>query len=264
MKYKSFNTFIVMLALSFSGLANAGLINSNSVLLDDTKASQLENWLQVGDLDWDSIWYGTTGATSTDWHNAVDGVFNTVSIYNVTHSGQDYLIGGYNANTWSSNPGWVHDVDGVWENFIFNLTTNVKAQTLQPLGNRRIGQYATYNNPDYFATFGMGFDLTAGMVNLNNGYTNDRGTYLGDNYNKSNIITGTSGLKQFTINSLETFVFSSATATKYSSTSVNDPIVESSNVTVLPEPSSFAIFGIGIIGLSVRRFKQQPLNGDTF
>ena len=240
MKCKYLNTFFAVLMTSVSGLTNAGVIDSSSVLLDDSSASQLENWLGQGDLNWNSIWYGETGVASTDWHNAVDGVSNTVSIYNVTHLSQNYLIGGYNANAWSSTRGWEHDFDGTWDNFIFNLTTNVKAQTLDPHQNFSVGQYATYNHPDYFATFGGGFDLTSnatGVLGSGTGYAVHYGTYVGEiNSSQGNIVTGVKGVAQFQVNSLETFTFSSATA--------------------VPEPSTLAIFTLGIIGLAVRRFKK--------
>ncbi|MDZ7902409.1 MAG: hypothetical protein U5L01_07660 [Rheinheimera sp.] len=75
--------------------ANAGLIDPSSVLLNDAGATMLENWYGQGDLDWNSIWYGTSGATSQSWHNAVNGIANTFSIFKITYNNSTYLIGGF-------------------------------------------------------------------------------------------------------------------------------------------------------------------------
>ena len=64
MKFKILKASLLGSLLSVSAFyANAGLIDSSSVLLDDAGATQLENWYGQGDLDWDSIWYGSTEAS---------------------------------------------------------------------------------------------------------------------------------------------------------------------------------------------------------
>ncbi len=240
MKFTFLNGILAGLMLSVSNFASAGIIDQNSVLLNDTSASQLENWLGQGDLDWTSIWFGATGATSTSWHSAVDGVANTVSIYNITYAGQEFLIGGYNAHAWNSTTGSTHDFDGVWENFIFNLTTNIKAQTTIPHNDWAIGRHAVYNDESDFARFGGGFEIYAGNDKLGDdlGYAGHLGTYVGrENTGTGNIVNGdkTAGV-EYIVNSMETFTFSAATS--------------------VPEPSTLAIFALGIMGLATRRFKK--------
>ena len=239
MNFKFLKAATVGLVLSVTGFVNAGVIDSSSVLLDEAGASQLENWLGQGDLNWDSVWYGATGATSSSWHSAVDGVSNTVSIYDITYAGQNYLIGGYNANVWSSTSGWASDSDGIWENFIFNLTTNTKAQTADPHANWAVGYLATYNHNNYFAAFGGGFDLWGGTGQIGNGgYAHYVGSYVGEqSTGLGNIVDGQQTLTQYTVNSLETFTFNEATS--------------------VPEPTTLAIFALGMIGLASRRFKKQ-------
>jgi hypothetical protein len=242
MKLKKLKLTLAGLIISVCSLySNAGIIDASSVLLDDAGATQLENWLGQGDQDWDSVWYGTTGATSVSWHGAVDGIANTVSIYDITYAGQNYKIGGYNANAWSSSGDYTHDYDGIWENFIFNLTTGVTAQATDPYSNWNIGEYATFNHNAYFATFGGGHDLWGGnhKIGQASGGAHYVGTYVGESGTGpvGNIVDASTSYATFQVNALETFTFSSATD--------------------VPEPSTLAIFALGIIGLASRRFKKQ-------
>ncbi|NQY65454.1 MAG: PEP-CTERM sorting domain-containing protein [Alteromonadaceae bacterium] len=235
MKFKILKASLLGSLLSVSAFyANAGLIDSSSVLLDDAGATQLENWYGQGDLDWDSIWYGSTGATSTSWHAAVDGVSDTFSIYDVTYNNTDYLIGGYNSGTWSSLRVYEHYLTS---NFIFNLTSNIYHDTTDNYYNG--GWEATYNSGLYFAQFGAGADLGGGSVYIGRetSYTNHFGSYNGQASTKGNIIDNGSDRVYYKVNALETFV-----------------VREASDV---PEPSTLAIFVLGMIGLASRRFKKQ-------
>ena len=240
MKYKNIKPAIASLLIFVGTAANAGLIDSSSVLLNDADATQLETWLGHGDLDWDSIWYGTTGATSASWHSSVDDENNTVSIYSAINTlGQHVLVGGYTVNDWSGKS-YKSDVKA----FIFNLT--------QPeyQANDDI-RYSTSARNSYFATFGAGHDLFGGNMSIgnndgawNDGYVNNH-SY---DKNKGSIDVGTVGIagvshtiSQFRILALETFTFKKAA-------------IESK--TKVPEPSTLAIFALGIIGLASRRFKK--------
>ena len=234
MKFTSIKMTITGLILAVSSMANAGIIDSRSVLLDDAGATQLEIWYGQGDLDWNSLWYGSTGATATSWHNAVDGVTNTFSIYNVTFNESVYLIGGYNAAAWNSTDTYSHAVDS----FIFNLTTGVMHNT--DGGWLGAGRYTTRNKPDFFALFGASYDLIGGRFELGKEYGSSTpyGAYNGKFPNlKGNIIDGTYTTRYFAVNSLETFSVSRAAS--------------------VPEPSTLAIFSLGIMGLALRRFKKQ-------
>ena len=227
---------------SLTSISHAGIIDSNSHLLNHHSATQLEGWLGKGDLNWNSIWYGETGATSLSWHAAVDGIENTVSIYDITTSkGQNFLIGGYNALAWSDSADWLNDDDGVWENFIFNLTTDRKLQTDDPVTDWFVGEHATYNNENHFASFGGGFDLYSGFNTIgNNGFAASNGTYVGEYHSGlGNVVDGnTIHTSHFTVNGLETFSFSEGIG----------------DVNQVPEPSTLALFALGIIGIASRRF----------
>lgn len=212
--------------------ANAGTITGT--LLNQAGAANLEGWLGQGDLDWNSIWYGETGATATSWHNAVDGVVGTVSIYSVTHGGQDYLIGGYNSRSWGGS-GYVHQPE--LESFIFNLTNPNKLQLLGAGENffGRDGSHAIYNRSDYFATFGGGHDLYGGRNNIGSGggHAHYLGSYAGDSSVYGNVLTNNETLQSFRVNALETYTFS---------------------VSQVPEPGTLAIFGtICLVGMVRRR-----------
>ena len=209
--------------------ANAGLIDPSSVLLNDAGATMLENWYGQGDLDWNSIWYGTTGASAASWHNTVDGIANTFSIFNITYNGATYLIGGFNSGVWDNRSNYVH---GLTENFIFNLTSNFYHDTSNALWTNN--QYTTYNSSSYFPTFGGGHDLWGGSSNLGSGYSNYLGSYNGGYYtSKGNIVNQTNQYVSFQVTALETFTVSKAAA--------------------VSGPSTFAIFALGLLGLVSRR-----------
>lgn len=235
MKFKFLGAVFASFLFSTASIsAHAGLIDPDSVLLNESSASQLEAWYGQGDLDWDSIWYGTTGATSASWHNAVDGKLNTFSIYNVTFDNQEFLIGGYHAGAWMSTNGYQHGYD---DNFIFNLTTSEKRDTSVSLW--KTTDYNVYDHVSYFATFGGGFDLTGSQGSIgSSGSSTPYGTYNGSvsTPNRGNIIDGTDRNVTFIVNSLETFTVSKA---------VN-----------VPEPSTLAIFALGVIGFAARRLRK--------
>jgi hypothetical protein len=236
MMFKYLNVALVSLALTVSNFsAHAGIIDSSSILLDDAGATQLENWYGQGDLDWDSIWYGTTGATSASWHAAVDGLTETFSIYNVTYDNSTYLIGGYNSGDWAS-PGYQH---GLSTNFIFNLTNNIMHDTTH--GYWGLGQFATYSDASSFAVFGGAYDMSGGWnaIGANFGSSRSFGTYNGvyGASAKGNIVDFGLYDVSYRVNALETFT-----------------VAPSKSV---PEPSTLAIFALGMIGLASSRFKKQ-------
>ncbi|MBA6293637.1 PEP_CTERM-anchored TLD domain-containing protein [Colwellia sp. MB3u-70] len=235
MKFKFLNVALASLAIAVGSFpAHSGIIDASSVLLDDAGATQLESWLGQGDLDWDSIWYGTTGATPQQWHDGVDGVLDTVSIMKVIDTtGVVSLLGGYTDIAW--------DADGTYSKtdnaFIFNLTNNSRQ-----LVNTLNANVAIVTLDSYFPTFGGGHNLTGGYahaIGVNGagthsaGYANNASAYYNGNVN----ILGGAGLSQFKLLELETVTFAQATD--------------------VPEPSTLAIFALGMIGLASRRFKKQ-------
>jgi len=254
MKIRLTNVIIGILIIASSNVfqvAKAGVIDSESVLLDEAGATLLEGWLGKGDLDWNSIWYGSSGATSLDWHASVDGVQNTVSIYHMTYLGIDYLVGGYNEKAWDTVSNNVYADGEPDNNFLFNLTTNKYFQTETPQDG--CDDFQTINRSDFFATFGCGFDLyggrnfidnpirseidpITGAFEYNGGYSSaGGGSYLED----GNIFNG-GGTANQRVNALETFTFNTAQFVP---------------PTTVSAPSTFTILALGFLGLAARRFK---------
>lgn len=235
MKFKTLLSSICL--LTFSQVATAGVIDSDSTLLDDAGATQIETWLGMGDLDWDSIWYGEAGAMADSWHEAVDGVGATVSIYSLSHQGNDFLVGGYTDLNWG-NSGFVQ---GNNNSFIFNLNTNEMFESLS-------GYYEIYANSARFASFGEGLDLYGGQYALGDGYGYSYDYSYGKDGNLTNGINGGQLLGvpynggNLEINALETFTFAAA--------------APSTPANAVPEPSSLAILAAGLLGLIRFRSKK--------
>jgi hypothetical protein len=259
MKIRLTNVIIGILIIASSNVfqfAKAGVIDSESVLLDEAGASLLEGWLGKGDLDWNSIWYGSSGATSLDWHASVDGVQNTVSIYNITYLGIDYLVGGYNEKAWDTVSNNVYADGEPDNNFLFNLTTNKYFQTETPQDG--CDNFQTINRSEFFASFGCGYDLHGGrnlidnpnrfeidpitgeIGEYNGAYSSSGGgSYLEDG-NIFNGLTVTAN-EDLRVNALETFTFDNAQIVPPTSASA---------------PSTIALFALGFLGLIACRFKK--------
>ena len=226
------------IALASAG-ANAGVIDTSSTLLDDVGATQLENWLGQGDLDWTSIWYGEEGASSTSWHSAVDGVGPTVSIYQATnYLGEQILVGGFTTMDWSGS-GYKADNSA----FLFNLTTGEH----QAVAFNNL--HSIYTNISYFATFGGGHDLHGGNNTLGNtdytySYSYDQSQGRIDIEGDTGSGSGSTGAPtaSFNVQALETFTFTASLGGEESSSSV-------------PLPASAALLGLGLLGFVRRKTK---------
>jgi len=217
----------VILLSGISLSASAATVVSGK--LSQADANQLESWLGQGPIDLTNIWSGTTGALASDWHNAVDGAGPTLSIYDVTHEGNDYLVGGYTITDWADTSGFNPDSEA----FIFNLTTGIKEI---PEQHDHV-QYAVVSHLMYFASFGAGHAFHGGYGIVGNGGYADPSSSFGS-YSDGNIINGTISRVHFQINGLETYTVLSA----------------------VPEPRVVAMMGLGLglVGfMSLRRRKSE-------
>jgi hypothetical protein len=157
-------------ALAFlmsSGAARAGDIIGGSALLDDSRHAQLERWLGAGEFNLANVYTLKQGDTSANFHQAADGKGATFTVLDVTtSSGQSFLVGGYDPQSWSSTDRW-HLTERDWQRtaFLFNFTT--PAVYRQILAGKLLpsqGQAQTYNDLLFGPVFGNGPDL---LVNDN-------------------------------------------------------------------------------------------------
>ena len=237
MNSKILASLIAVVVLCASNVTHAGLINGGD-LLDQSGADFLEARLGLGDLDFTNISDLTGGDSSRKWHADVTGYTDVISIYDITFQGQNYLVGGYSA---IGHDGLGYSYDGVAtaENFIFNLSLGIVHNTqARPYTDGRYDQYDQYS---YFATFGGGHDLFGGRYNIGreSGYANAYAGYnFGFSYGGDQDLFGgaRSGRQYFTVNGLESYVFSSATS--------------------VSEPAPLMLFGLGLAGLGFIRKKR--------
>ncbi len=228
----NFKALLLATAMAASPAVTAGIITGGDTL-DQEGANLLERYLGAGDLDFTNISNLGHGATSQTWHSDVLNYRDVISIYDIIFEGESYLLGGY------SSVG--HDGSGVRNmygpdntNFVFNLTKDVVRYS----GTGYVDNYDQYDSEYYFATFGGGHDLYGGntVLGLANGYAYawQSGGY---SYGGPEALLNINSSNSFTVVGLESYVYTAAQS--------------------VPEPSTIAIFALGLMGLASRRFKKQ-------
>lgn len=218
---------------SLAGAAHAGDIVGGSSLLDDGKQAQLERWLGAGEFNLTNVYTRQAGDTSVDFHMDADGKGATFTVLDVTNgSGESFLVGGYNPQSWASGGGW-NETARDWQRtaFLFNFTEPaVYRQILSSYVLPSQGQFQTFNSPGTGPMFGLGPDLvvtqgldTALSWQLSYGNPLDEGM---------SIVDRGRGGQALQVNAIEVF-----------------------SVSPVPEPASAAMLmaGMGVLGLIARR-----------
>lgn len=204
-----------------------------STLLNHEDKELLSQWLGENDLHWESVWQGNLGDSAESWHEAVDNIGPTVSIYNIIDNlGETHRIGGFTNVNWSNNNGYYEDEHA----FLFNLDTGSKVH----IREERI-EYSVYVNDRYFANFGGGHDLFGGLFTLGNASHNHKHSYdYSENY------------EDFTINGQVTALETFAVGENYGGRNYIDTLNSTSPLNV-PLPSSLGLLLVSVSLMNIQR-----------
>jgi len=237
MKLKFLNTLLVssmLLVALLSNIANASLMEE-SVFLDINEANLLQSWLQPlgADLEWKNFYYGDEDASISQWNIAKDSHDGAkVFLYDITYNNVNMILGAYTSYNYGSYT-QVWDSSVNQDTFIFNLTNNDKRDFNESKGNE-------IQTRGGFGQFGGGLDLSAGF-----GSTLGNGN-LGKSYNNG-LSYGDGATNLVTEKSESSFIFFSIN--QMSAVYVTEKVH-------VPEPSTLAIFALGVIALASRQFKK--------
>ncbi len=227
----------VVLAVAGMGVCLGAQAGPGMSLLSPSYQTQLETWLGEGHLALTNIYSKAAGDTSLDFHKASDGKGRTFSVMEASNaSGQTWLVGGYNPQSWSSTDGMhVTMADSARTGFLFNLTSGLMLPQLKQYFNGdTIGSGQTFNDGDYGPTFGSGHDLYVPRDLTHGGYSS---LYT---YNRF-------GLPPGGVSLIDGSVFTNPDIT-YGA-------IQVFSISAVPEPGSYGLMlvGLAVMGLVLQR-----------
>jgi hypothetical protein len=214
-------------------------IRGGSNLLDAGRAAQLGRWLGAGDINLGKVYTWQAGDTAADFHAAADNQGATFTLLSVTNrTGQRYLVGGYDPQSWASDEDW-HETARDWQRtaFLFNMTAPaVYRQILSTYVLPSQGLRQTFNDIDLGPVFGSGPDLF--VNNALSGALSWQLSYGSPAEEGLSIIDRTRGGENVRLDAMEVF-----------------------SITPVPEPGAVAMLlaGVGVVlararaGLRARR-----------
>ena len=229
----------VVLAVAGMGVCLGAQAEPSASLLSPGYQAQLESWLGEGRLALTNVYSKAAGDTSLDFHKASDGKGRTFSIMEATNtSGQTWLVGGYNPQSWSSTDGMhVTMDDSQRTGFLFNLTEGfMLPQLKQYFSGDGIGSAQTYNKHDYGPTFGVGHDLYVPQDLTHGGYSSlYTYNYRGQPANGISLVDGSS----------------------FTSPNITYGAIQVFTISAVPEPATYGVLLAGLILLAGMHLRQQ-------
>lgn len=213
---------------------------AHATLIDAAQHTQLASWLGEGPMALHLLFAKAPGKTAADFHAAADGKGRTFTVMQAYgNDGRQWLVGGYNPQSWSSKGGFNMTPDEKDRTgFLFNLTTGVLFQQLPALAGDDYGAMQTVNEWDMGPTFGAGFDLSV-PFDLTTGGMSALLSY-NDGIHHQNPFTSL----------LDNTPYRSAPNVRYGE-------IEVYTVNLVPEPGAAWLAGAGLAALALARRRRR-------
>jgi len=218
---------VVLSIIAAASFAYCAPVLAGPSLLSAADQVKLSDWLGEGAIKLTNIYTKIAGDTSSNFHSAVDGKGRTVAVMQASNSlGQTWLVGGYNPQSWSSSGGFNMTIEQSQRTaFLFNLTDSKKyMQTPKTYALDTLGSYQTFNHAEFGPVFGIGNDLAV-----------DR-----------DMTHGLSLMYSYIDESGSNFYRSLLDNEPYIAPNVTYGGIEIYSISLVPEPTSFMLFFVGL------------------